>query len=46
MDKCSKALVKDSKKYSKKIKQEKVEKKEAMSAAKDLKNRAKHAHES
>jgi hypothetical protein len=53
MKKASKALEKDAAKYSKEAKhakgkhkkEELIERKEAMSAAKDLKNRAKKAHE-
>ena len=54
MEKASKALEKDSRQYAKeairaktatKKKHELVEKKEAASAAKDLKKRAKKAHE-
>ncbi len=54
LEKASKALSTDAKKYAKeekhaptkmKKKHEMVEKKEAMSAAKDMKKRAKSAHE-
>ena len=53
MEKASKALAKDAKHYSKEAvqakgkhkKEELVERKEALSASKDLKNRAKKAHE-
>ena len=53
MEECSKKLEKDAKGYKKKAKyavgtrraQEKTEEKEAMGAAKDLKKRAKKAHE-
>lgn len=54
MEKCSKKLMKDAEHYKKdekktksplKKKHDKVEKKEAMSAAKDLKMRSKKAHE-
>jgi hypothetical protein len=53
MEKCSKKLEADAKHYAKeeksshgkKKKHEMVEKKEAMSAAKDMKKRAKSAHE-
>jgi len=53
MKKASKALEKDAAKYSKEAKhakgkhkkEELIERKEALSAAKDLKNRAKKAHE-
>ena len=53
MEKCSVALKKDAKHYAKeekhahgaKKKHEAIEKKEAMSAAKNMKKRAKRAHE-
>ncbi len=53
MEKASKDLMKDAKHYAseaknakgKKVKEEKIEQKEALSAAKDLKSRAKKAHE-
>lgn len=53
MEKCSEELKKDASRYSKKSKlahgkkkkHELIEKKEALSAAKDLKKRAKLAHE-
>ena len=45
MKKCASKLMKDAKHYGKEMKEEKVEKKEALSAAKDLKKRVKKAHE-